>query len=103
MKLKIDDVAFWILILAAFIILLWLLRDSPTIESVLVAVGLFIMSSIIFLYRKYFEIDKNTAVGFMKVKSDFKEVKSRLDVMGGKLTNITNKLSDIEKFIKNKK
>jgi len=80
---KVDDVVFWILLLSAAGVLLWLLKGSPTLESTIIMVGLFIISSEIMLWRKYFEVDKNTAVGFEKVKNDldkrFNEVNGKLD------------------------
>lgn len=88
MRFTVNDVAFWIFILAAFAVILWLLSGSPTLESSLIAIGVFIMSSIIFLYRKYFEMDKSTTIGFMKVKND--------------LDHIKNKLNSIERLIKGK-
>jgi len=82
---KIDDIVFWILILAAIGVIVWLLSGSPTTESALVAIGLFIISSEIFLWKKYFEIDKNVTVSFVKLRSD-----------------INNRFDRIEKMIKNK-
>ena len=89
MRIKIDDVVFWILIFAAFVVILWLLSGSPTTESALIAIGLFIMSSVVFLYKKYFEMDKNATIGFMRVKND--------------LEKINDKLVNIEKLIKSRK
>ena len=88
MKLKIEDIVFWILILATVAVILWLLKGSPTLENTVITVGLFILGSELMLWRKYFEVDKNTAVGFVKVKSD--------------LDKINSKLENIEKLIKRK-
>jgi len=86
--IRIEDIVFWILILTSVAILLWLLRGSPTLENTVITVGLFILGSELMLWRKYFEVDKNTAVGFVKVKSD--------------LDKINSKLENIEKLIKRK-
>lgn len=95
MKLKAEDIAFWILILAAIFVILWLLNGSPTLESSVVSIGLFIIGSEIMLWKSHFKIDKNTAIGFVKAKNDLDEVKSKLVI-------IDNKLDNIEKLIKKK-
>lgn len=89
MKLKIEDIVFWVLILATIVVLLWLLKGSPTLENAVITIGLFIISSELMLWKKYFEIGKNTAVSFMRLKND--------------ISNISKKLDVIEKLIKNKK
>jgi len=89
MKLKIEDIVFWILILATVAVILWLLKGSPTLENAVITIGLFIISSELMLWKKYFEIDKNTAVSFMRLKND--------------ISNISKKLDGIEKLIRNKK
>ncbi|MBL7148097.1 MAG: hypothetical protein ISS82_04695 [Nanoarchaeota archaeon] len=96
LRLKAEDIAFLILVLAAVFVLLWLLVGSPTLESSVITVGLFIISSEFMLWKKYFDVDKKSAIGFVKVKSDFDEVKNRL---GG----IDNKLNNIEKLLKGKR
>ena len=68
---------------------LWLLKGSPTLENAVITIGLFIISSELMLWKKYFEIDKNTAVSFMRLKND--------------ISNISKKLDGIEKLIRNKK
>jgi len=90
MRLKADDIAFWILILATIAVILWLLRGSPTLENGVITIGLFLVSMIILLYKKYFEIDKNTTISFMKVKNEFMEVKNRLGTIDNKLSNLGN-------------
>lgn len=81
MKVKIDDIVFWILIFAAFGVILWLLHGSPTLENGLVSIGLFLLSSQLFLWRKYFEMDKNTAVSFVRLKSDIGLLKSGVGIL----------------------
>ncbi len=95
MKTKMEDIVFWILILAAIGIILWLLSGSPTTESALVAIGLFIISSEIFLWKKYFAMDKNAAVSFTRLKNDLSNL-----TIGQKAMN--DKLNNIEKLLKQK-
>ena len=70
MKLKIEDIFFWVLISAVVAVILWLFRGSPTLENSIISIGLFIVSSELLLWRKLFEIDKNTAISFAKLKSE---------------------------------
>ena len=88
MKLKIYDIVFFILIGLIIFIALWLLFGSPTLVVAFVFVAIFFASSELMIWRKIFEMDKNTAIGFMKVKNN--------------LDFIKNKLCDIEELIKNK-
>lgn len=79
MKLKLDDIVIWCLLLAIVVILLWLLHGSPTLESALISIGLFFVSSEILLWKKYFEIDKNTAVSFALMKNDLSHIRKKVD------------------------
>ncbi len=79
-RLKIEDIMFWILIAAIVAIAIWLLSGSPDLENALITIGLFIIGSEILLWRKLFSIDKNTAVGFVKVNSDLKEIKNLINI-----------------------
>ena len=88
MKFKAEDIVFWILILAAIAVILWLLKGSPTLESALITIGLFIISSELMLWKKYFTLDKNAAVSFTKLRND--------------MSNINNKLENIKHLIKSK-
>ena len=88
MKIKIEDIIFWILIIAAISIIIWLLNGSPTTESALVSIGLFIISCDIFLWKKYFELDKNAAVSFTKLKNDLYNLKKGQEETNNKLNNI---------------
>jgi len=86
MKLKAEDIGFWIFILAALFIILWKLFGFPSLENTVITVGLFVVSSEFMLWRKYFDIDKKTAVSFVRLKND--------------IGNMSNKLDNIEKLIK---
>ena len=96
MKFKPEDIAFWILILAAIFVILWLLRGSPTLESSIITIGLFIISSELMLWKKYFEVDKNTAVSFAKFKKDMSNLTKGQE-------EINNKLNNIQELIKKRR
>src|SRR3989344_444638 len=100
MKIKIEDIMFWILILAAIAVILWLLNSSPTSESALISIGLFIISSEIFLWKKYFEVDKKMVVSFIKIKNDLGNMKNDLNNLKKGQEEMNNKLSNIENILK---
>lgn len=86
---KAESVAFWVLILSVIGILIWLAFGSPEFERSLIAIGIFVASSEIFLWKALFgfdnknferfsKLDKKTSVGFERVRSDFKLVNDRL-------------------------
>ena len=79
MGFNIDDIIFWMLIIAALAVILWVLHGSPTAESALVSIGIFFLSSELFLWRKYFDLDKKIAVNFIDIKSDIKEIRNNLN------------------------
>ena len=70
MKIKIEDIIFWIIILAIIALAIWLLAGSPTDTSAIVALVAFVAASEILLWKALFKIDKKTTVGFMRLKND---------------------------------
>lgn len=77
-KIKIEDIILWILVLAIVAIALWLLHGSPPEENALITVALFIAASELLIWKKLFEIDKNTAIGFTKVKEKLNSIENKL-------------------------
>jgi membrane protein implicated in regulation of membrane protease activity len=78
MEIKIRDILFWILILAAVGVAFWLLLGSPTTEQGLLMITIFIASSEILLWKYLFSIDKKTAIGLEKVKHRFDKIDNEL-------------------------
>ncbi len=78
-KSKPKDILFWILILAAIGIAVWLLVGSPTIEQGLLMITIFIATSEILLWKKIFSVDKKTVISFEKVKSGFDKIDYQLN------------------------
>ena len=89
--IRIEDIVFWILILTSVAILLWLLRGSPTLENTVITVGLFILGSELMLWRKYFEVDKNTAINLTNNLNLFSSI--HLNFCKGNRKFIFNKIS----------
>jgi len=77
--MKLEYIIFWILILAAIGVAIWLLIGSPTIEQGLLMITIFIASSEILLWKTLFKIDKKTAVGFEKTKYEIQLLKKDLN------------------------
>ncbi|MBI2664045.1 hypothetical protein HYX10_01745 [Candidatus Woesearchaeota archaeon] len=100
MKFKADDIVIWVLLLASVAILLWLLKGSPTLESALLTIGLFIISSEFLLWRKYFDVGKNTAVAFVKIKNDIGNVRNDISNLITGQREMGKKLNKIEKLIR---
>ena len=91
-KIKPLDIIFWILILAAVGMAIWLVIGSPTLETGLLIIVIFIASSEILLWKTLFNIDKKTAIGFERVKNNFNI----------KFNELNTKLENIENLIKRK-
>ena len=69
MKIKFEDIIFWLLIAGIIAIALWLLHGSPTEVNAIIAVAIFVATSEILLWKTFFNIDKRTSVSFEKVKN----------------------------------
>lgn len=95
--IKIEDIIFWLLIIAIVAIALWLLSGSPPEIDALITIALFVAASELLIWRKIFSIEKNTTIGFMRVKHDMNKGFSDVN---NKLNNIDNKLLEISKKLK---
>lgn len=95
LKIKIEDILFWILIAGIIAVALWLLSGSPPETNALIAVTVFIAASEILLWRTLFLNDKKTAIGFERVKLRFDKIDEKLE----KISNQLNK----KNFIKRRK
>jgi len=80
---KLEDILFWIFIIIIIGTALWLLSGSPPGINVIISIGLAVAGSELIIWKKIFSIEKNTSIGFMKVKQDLEKIK-------GKLNNIEN-------------
>jgi len=78
MKIKIEDIIFWIIILLIIAAALWLLSGSPPETDALISIALFVAASELLIWKKLFDIDKRTAISFEKVKSELKDIKNKL-------------------------
>lgn len=77
--MKIEDVAFWTFMAIALIIIFWYLHGSPTVEQALLSLMVLVIMSEFMLWKKYFEVDKRTALSFMRFSHDIKDIKASLN------------------------
>ena len=90
LTVKSEDVVFWLLTLAVLGIVIWLLHGSPTLEDALLSITALILSSEFMLWKKYYAIDKNTAVSFMRFKNNLDQLRKGQEMMQHSLENITS-------------
>jgi len=91
-KIRLEDIVFWILIASIIGVAIWLLSGSPTDTSAIVSISVFVAASEVLIWKYLFNIDKRTAVGFEKIKSD----------MNSKLSQVNTELKEIKTLIKKK-
>jgi len=90
-KIRIDDIAFWVLIALIIFVVLWKLVGSLTDTATLISVALFIIGSELLLWRALFSFDKKVSCGFMKIKYDIGNLKKDTE---HKIDNLNNKLGN---------
>ena len=97
---KIEDIIIWILIFAIIGIALWMLHGSPSDAGAIIGIAGFISASEILIWKKFFCVERDTKIGFAKVKHDLNlmenKINNKLDVMhigvNNKLDNLDTKL-----------
>lgn len=76
MKLKLEDIIFWAIIIGIIIVSVWLLYGSPPEVNALITIAIFAATSELLIWKKIFSTDKNTAVSFVNLKRDINKIKS---------------------------
>ena len=89
---KLIDILFWLLILAAIAIAIWILSGSPDLTGGLISVMVFVAASEVLLWKSLFSIDKKNAIGFEKVRYEFKNMRSTIIKIESSLERIEQKL-----------
>ncbi|OGJ15409.1 hypothetical protein A3K73_05910 [Candidatus Pacearchaeota archaeon RBG_13_36_9] len=97
MKIKPEDILFWILIALIVGLAIWKLVGSPTDTASLISLALFVAGSEILIWKTIFKIDKKTSVGFIKLRNDIDKRFTQMDNSFEKNNQmILNKLENIE-------
>ena len=95
-KIRIEDIVFWILVFATISVMIWKLFGSPTDIGTIMGVGTFLLTSEILIWKKIFSIESKTAIGFIKVKHNLESMENRInnrfDKIEDSLNNIENKI-----------
>jgi hypothetical protein len=93
---KIEDIIFWLIIIFIIGIALWLLHGSPTEEGAIISIGMAIVSSELMIWKKFYSLEKKTAISFIKTKNEIKLLENnmnhRFDNIADKLNLISNKI-----------
>ena len=99
--MEIKNIMFWVLILSAVGVAVWLLIGSPTIEQGLLMITIFIASSEILIWKTIFKKDNKNNLNFerldKKTTISFEKMKSH---MNNKFLEINNQLNEIKLLIK---
>ena len=95
-KIKLEDIVFWILIIVIVAIIVWKLFGSPSDTAILMTSVLFMISIILTLWKKVYNIERKTEVGFMKVRGDLNTIKIDINYMRKDINSINNKLENIQ-------
>lgn len=82
---KAEDIFFWIFIAIAVGTALWLLHGSPPESNAIITVVLAFAGSELLIWKTLFKNDKNTVIGFIKIKGEFKNINYKLNEINEKL------------------
>lgn len=100
MEIKIEDVIFWIAILAIIGIIIWKLFGSPTDIATLISVTSLLVMSELALWKKLYSIEKKVAVGFMKVRGEVNLIRNYIK---HHINYINQRFDNLEALIRKKK
>lgn len=76
--MKLEDILIWVVIVLIIATAIWLLMGSPPEANALISIALFVAASELLIWKKLFSIEKNTAVSFVKLKSDIQDIKNKI-------------------------
>ncbi len=92
-RIKIEDIIFWIIIFLIIAVAIWLLYGSPTEIGALIAIATFTAASELLIWKFIFNLDKEVAISFMKVKHDIDKLRIEINI---RFDNIEDKLNTIK-------
>jgi len=68
--MKIENILFWLLIMASIFIIIWSLSGSPTIENAIFSLLTFSLSQIILLWKEFYKFKSFTVTKLDKIERD---------------------------------
>ncbi|MDO8622796.1 MAG: hypothetical protein Q7R52_00980 [archaeon] len=89
--MKIENIAFWIIICLIVGVAIWKMVGSPTDTTALIAIALFVAGSEIVIWKTLFKIDKKTEIGFIKIKNDINNLKEDINKKHQELKQLIKK------------
>ena len=99
MKIKIEDIIFWIAIIAIIGLIIWKLFGSPTDLATIITIASLLATGELSLLRKIYNIEKKVAVGFAKVGADINLIRNDIK---HHLNHINKRFDNLENLIKKK-
>ncbi len=100
MEIKIEDIIFWIAIIAIIGIIIWKLFGSPTDIATLISVASLLVMSELALWKKLYSIERKIAVGFMKVRGEINLIRNDIK---HHISYINKRFDNLETLIRKKK
>jgi len=93
-KLKAEDIVFFISVFLILFIILWLLSGSPTLNAALISISVLIINSEFSLWKKFFQLENKVSIEFERIKKDFEKINMKLDT---ELKYIKDDLTEIKR------
>ncbi len=100
MKIKIEDITFWIAIIAIIGLIIWKLFGSPTDLATIITIASLLATGELSLLKKLYNLERKVAVGFTKVNADINLIRNDIK---HHLNYINKRFDNIENLIKKKK
>jgi len=106
-KITIEDVVFWLMIIAVIAIIIWKLFGSPSDMATIITIASILAGSQVVIWRSmwenHYKLDKKAEVGFTKAKGDLNIIKNDLNYIKEDINHIDKRLENIENLIKRRK
>lgn len=80
-RIKAGDMIFWFVIIIITAIVIWKMFSLSIDNSTLMIILILIVMSEILLWKAVFNMDKNTAVGFIHIRNDISNINNKLDTL----------------------
>jgi|SRR3989344_9596943 len=100
MTIKIEDIIFWIVIIAVIGLLVWKLFGSPTDLATITTVASLLAMGELSLLKRIYNLEKRVAVGFTKVKSEINLIRNDIKHHS---SYMDERFDNLEKLIKDKR
>lgn len=100
MEIKIEDIIFWIVIIAIIGLIIWKLFGSPTDLATIITIASLLAMGELSLLKKVYNLERKVAVGFTRVSLDMNLIRNDIK---HHLNYINKRFDNLENLIKIKK